>query len=65
MPYDHYLFDIPDMGEALGQISENGEQIVGMFYAADSSQVCIVVRTEKVDLDNAIKTLFKKDDDDA
>ena len=64
MPYDHYLFDMPDMNDALESITENGEQIVGTFYCSDTSQVCIVVRTEKVDKDKLIESIFRKKEDE-
>lgn len=63
MPYDHYLFDIPDMGEVLDSIAEDGEDILGIFYIPDSQQACIVVRTNKLDLNSkSIEKLFKRDD---
>ena len=43
--YDHYLFDVPSLGEALTQINEDGDKIVSVFYTADTAQVCVI--TEK------------------
>jgi hypothetical protein len=63
MPYDHYLFDVPDMGEVLDSIAEDGEDIIGTFYITDSQQVCIVVRTNKIELNSkSIERLFKREE---
>jgi hypothetical protein len=53
---------MPDMSEALEQINEDNEQIVGMFYLTDSSQVCIVV--QKNDLSTFKKFVGHKDQDE-
>lgn len=63
MPYDHYLVDVPDIGEVLDAIGEEGEDIMGMFYVSDSNQVCIVVRTNKIDLNSkTIEKIFKREE---
>ena len=61
MPYDHYLFEMPDMGEALTQITEQKEKIVNTFYLSDSNQVCIIVERESEKIDNVLKSLFERD----
>lgn len=63
MPYDHYIFDVPDTGEALTQINEDGDKINGMLYAADSSQVLLVTE-KKPDFAATKKFLGLKDKED-
>jgi hypothetical protein len=63
MPYDHYIFDMPDMGDALEQITGQKEEIVGLFYLSDSSQVCIVVKREDERIEKTLKSLFERDED--
>jgi hypothetical protein len=63
MPYDHYLFDMPDMEDALTQINSQKEEIVGTFYLSDSSQVCIIVKREDERIEKTLKALFEKDED--
>lgn len=43
--YDHYLFNMEDMGNALEQINQDGDKIISVFYVTDSNQTCVV--TEK------------------
>lgn len=63
MPYDHYLFDMPDMSEALEQMNNQREKIVGMFAIPETQQVCIVVERDHDKVERTLKQLFEKDDD--
>ena len=63
MPYDHYLFDMPDMGDALEQINDNHEKIIAAFYLTDSNQVCLVTFNDNINVDKALKNLFEKRDE--
>jgi hypothetical protein len=63
MPYDHYLFDMPDMEDALTQINSQKEEIVGTFYLSDSSQVCIIVEREDERIEKTLKALFEKEEE--
>ena len=61
MPYDHYLFDMPEMEEALDDINEEHAKIIAAFYLSDSNQVCIIVERESEKIDNVLKSLFERD----
>jgi hypothetical protein len=61
MPYDHYLFDVPSLGECLEQINEDQDKIVSVFYVADSSQVCVI--TEKRPDVTSFRKFIGKDQD--
>lgn len=63
MPYDHYIFDVPDMSDALDQIMAQDEDIVCGFYISDSAQVCIIVKREKETIEKTLKSLFEKDEE--
>jgi len=51
------------MDEALKQFNEDGATITGMFYVADSSQVCIVFE-KRPDFAATKKFLVVKDKDE-
>jgi len=63
MPYDHYLFDMPEMEEALDDINEEHAKIIAAFYLSDSNQVCLITHNDNISVDKALKSLFDKRED--
>jgi len=59
MPYDHYLFDMPEMEEALDDINEEHAKIIAAFYLSDSNQA----HNDNISVDKALKSLFDKRED--
>jgi len=60
-PYDHHLCNPDDIGDCLTQINESGENIISIFYVADSSQACIIVQKNEKDF-SLLKKLVTKDE---
>lgn len=61
MPYDHYLFDMGDMGDVIDQINDQKEEIVSTFFISDTNQVCVVVEREDERIEKVLKGIFEKD----
>lgn len=60
MPYDHYLFDMPEMEEALDDINEEHAKIIAAFYLSDSNQVCLITHSDNISVDKALKSEVDK-----
>ena len=45
MAYESMLLEVPDVAEALSEITADGKEITSALYLTDSQQVLLITRT--------------------